>query len=321
LKGEELFDLYDITLNPAIDHVFHIQDELTRGKNNRIAERYMDVGGKGTHVSVGLNILGKENNCTGITGENNWNELKNLLIKHQTKSSFYTVSKEDVRNNIVLTDDGGKGSFMITEYGFKINKQIIDAFFTQELNQLSSKDTVVVAGNPSLQTPVEVFAYLLDKLEKKVQLIADVSGKFRDEVLKRAVFLIKPNNYEFSEIIGEEILSLEHCIEVYQKKKSVLTNMKCISVSMGEKGSVLLTNDEQYIFNSPRVKTVNDTGSGDAYVSGLVYGFSEKLPLKDIGILATAVGAAKAEETLSTGFSKERVLELKKLVQYRKIGE
>ncbi|HBE2180841.1 TPA: carbohydrate kinase, partial [Enterococcus faecalis] len=48
---------------------------------------------------------------------------------------------------------------------------------------------------------------------------------------------------------------------------------------------------------------------------------SEKLPLKDIGILATAVGAAKAEETLSTGFSKERVLELKKLVQYRKIGE
>ena len=292
--------IYTITLNPAIDHVFHIQDELTRGKNNRIAERYMDVGGKGTHVSVGLNILGKENNCTGITGENNWNELKNLLIKH----------------------DGGKGSFMITEYGFKINKQIIDAFFTQELNQLSSKDTVVVAGNPSLQTPVEVFAYLLDKLEeKKVQLIADVSGKFLDEVLKRAVFLIKPNNYEFSEIIGEEILSLEHCIEVYQKKKSVLTNMKCISVSMGEKGSVLLTNDEQYIFNSPRVKTVNDTGSGDAYVSGLVYGFSEKLPLKDIGILATAVGAAKAEETLSTGFSKERVLELKKLVQYRKIGE
>ena len=299
--------IYTITLNPAIDHVFHIQDELTRGKNNRIAERYMDVGGKGTHVSVGLNILGKENNCTGITGENNWNELKNLLIKHQTKSSFYTVSKEDVRNNIVLTDDGGKGSFMITEYGFKINKQIIDAFFTQELNQLSSKDTVVVAGNPSLQT--------------KVQLIADVSGKFLDEVLKRAVFLIKPNNYEFSEIIGEEILSLEHCIEVYQKKKSVLTNMKCISVSMGEKGSVLLTNDEQYIFNSPRVKTVNDTGSGDAYVSGLVYGISEKLPLKDIGILATAVGAAKAEETLSTGFSKERVLELKKLVQYRKIGE
>lgn len=52
----------------------------------------MDVGGKGTHVSVGLNILGKENNCTGITGENNWNELKNLLIKHQTKSSFlYSV--------------------------------------------------------------------------------------------------------------------------------------------------------------------------------------------------------------------------------------
>lgn len=72
-----------------------------------------------------------------------------------------------MRNNIVLTDDGGKGSFMITEYGFKINKQIIDAFFTQELNQLSSKDTVVVAGNPSLQTPVEVFAYLLDKLEEK----------------------------------------------------------------------------------------------------------------------------------------------------------
>lgn len=314
--------IYTITLNPAIDNVIHIQEELTRGKNNRISQKYVDVGGKGTHVSVGLNILGATNICTGITGEDNWDQLRKLLVGHHTESSFYTVANEEVRNNIILTDDGGKGSFMITEYGFEIDKKIVDAFFDQKLSQLSSKDTVVLSGNPSLSTSVDVFSYLLDKLEaKNVHLIADVSGKFLDEVLTRNTFLIKPNNYEFSEIVDEEILSLEHCIEVYQEKKTLLTNMQYISVSMGEKGSVLLSNEEQYIFNPPKVNTVNDTGSGDAYVSGLVYGFSQALSLQEIGILATAVGAAKAEEKLSTGFSKERVLDLKSQVKYRKIGE
>lgn len=314
--------IYTVTLNPAIDNIINIQAELTRGKNNRIQGKYLDVGGKGTHVSVGLTLLGEENVCTGVTGEKGANVLAELLQTYGTKSSFYTVSDQEVRNNYVLTDDSGSGSFMITDYGFALDREMIDQFFAEKLNQLQQGDIVAVSGNPCMYTSIEDFTYFLDRLEeKKVHIVADVSGDFLKEVLTRKVLLIKPNQHEFSEIVQEEIDSLEACVNAYEKNKELLKNASHISVSMGEQGSVFLTNEASYMFQTPAVSTVNDTGSGDAFVSGLIYGLTNHLSVKEIGILATAIGAAKAEEETSTGFDVKRVAALKQEVKYRKLGE
>lgn len=314
--------IYTVTLNPAIDNIIKTKEILTRGKNNRIQEKYLDVGGKGTHVSVGLTLLGQKNICTGITGEKRNQDLADLLQTYGTESLFYTITNQEVRNNYILTDESGKGSFMITDYGFPLKKEQIDHFFSERLSELKEEDTVVISGNPCMHTDITVFSYFLDKLEeRKVRLVADVSGEFLTEILKREVFLIKPNQHEFSEIVNENLTTLEDCIAAYWKNKSLLKNVKNISVSMGGTGSVFLTDKESYIFEPPFVDTVNDTGSGDAFVSGLVYGLVNALSVKEIGILATAIGAAKAEEEKSTGFNIQRVEELKEQVVYRKIGE
>lgn len=232
------------------------------------------------------------------------------------------MTDQAVRNNYILTDDSGEGSFMITDFGFPLEKEQIDLFLLEKLSELKEEDTVVISGNPCIQTPLETFAYFLDRLEeRKVRLIADVSGEFLNEVLKREVFLIKPNQHEFSEIVNEDLSTLEECIAAYSENKELLSNVKNISVSMGGTGSVFLTEQDSFIFEPPFIDTVNDTGSGDAFVSGLIYGLVNDLSVKEIGRLATAIGAAKAEEEKSTGFSIQRVKELKEQVICRKIGE
>lgn len=319
-KGKENM-IYTVTLNPAVDNIIRIKASLTRGKNNRIEEKTLDVGGKGTHVSVGLTLLGEENTCTGITGKKNTEVLIDLLSQYHVKASFYTISQKEVRNNFVLTDQSGAGSFMITDYGFALTKEMIEKLFLKNLASLNSSDTVVISGNPSMHTPIEVFRLFLEKLvEKNVRIIADVSNSFLYEVLKQKVFLIKPNQYEFSDMIGEEVHSLEECISAYKKNRTKLQNVENISVSLGVEGSVFLSEEQIYTFKPPQVKTVNDTGSGDAFLSGLVFGLLNSYSIKDTGILATAIGASKAEEQKSTGFSFERAKELESCVIYKKIG-
>lgn len=313
--------IYTVTLNPAVDNIIRTKATLTRGKNNRIVEKKLDVGGKGTHVSVGLTLLGEENTCTGITGEKGTEVLVDLLEQYNVKASFHTVSQKEVRNNFVLTDQSGEGSYMITDYGFALTKEMIEEFLLKNLTSLKCSDTVIISGNPSMYTSIEVFSLFLKKLvEKNVRIVADVSNSFLYEVLQQKIFLIKPNQYEFSDMVGEEVHSPEDCISAYKRNRTKLKNVENISVSLGVEGSVFLSEEKIYTFRPPQVKTVNDTGSGDAFLSGLIFGLLNSYSIEDTGVLATAIGAAKAEEEKSTGFSIRRSKELEPYVNYKKIG-
>lgn len=314
--------IYTITLNPAVDTVLKVSKVLVRGENNRVQERTLDVGGKGTHVSCSLSIMGQKSICTGIIGSKGKGILIDLLKEYGVDATFLEIENETVRDTFVVTDESGEGSYMITEHGFEITEELIDLLISMKLQNLTTEDIVVLSGNPSLQTSIGAFNYLLDYLEKRgVQLVADVSGVYLQEVLKREVFLIKPNQFEFSEIVGLELNSLEDCIEAYQKNKDMFSNIKNISVSMGGSGSILLTKEEIYLFTPPKITVINDTGAGDAYISGLVYGLYNQYDIQKVGKLATAIGAAKAEEELSTGFDIQRVEELERQVICKRIGE
>ena len=121
--------IYTITLNPAIDHILNIKGKLTRGKTNRIQKSScLDVGGKGTHVSVGLKLLGHENLCSAILGEKDSEIFKELLNQYQVETSFLKVEGQTMRHNYILVDESNKGSLMAAEYGFPIKREVMKNF-------------------------------------------------------------------------------------------------------------------------------------------------------------------------------------------------
>ena len=52
--------IYTVTLNPAIDQMIYLR-EFVPDITNRLTGTKECVGGKGTHVSQNLNLLGVEN--------------------------------------------------------------------------------------------------------------------------------------------------------------------------------------------------------------------------------------------------------------------
>lgn len=69
--------------------------------------------------------------------------------------------------------------------------------------------------------------------------------------------------------------------------------------------------DEVYRVAPLSVQVENTIGCGDAFLSGLVYGFSEQLPIIEILKLAAGVSAATAESKLTVGFDYDRAMELR----------
>lgn len=312
--------IYTLTLNPALDNIIEVDDKLSPGKNNQINRITKDVGGKGTHVSIALTILGEKNRCLGIGGSNNYQELKEKLNDFEVDTEFILIPNQTVRNNYILIDDSTQSSILLTEAGEPIEKQEINALMDQILNALSKEDYIIVAGNPCKYTSEENFDYLFKKIvQTGAKICVDLHGKYLDIALKYPLYFAKPNQFEFSHFVNKEMKEPTDVIDYLRNNK--LDKVSILSVSLGKLGSVIKTDYGLFLFEALKVNTVNDTGSGDAYFAGMIYGLANNKNIIECGKLATAIGAAKAEERLSSGFNLDRVNALINKVQFREVSE
>lgn len=295
--------IYTITLNPAIDYIYEIKEEIVRGKNNKISKKNLDVGGKGTHVSIGLKKLNVESTCTGIIGEVNFEVFDTLIRPYSIMPDFYKLPNFAVRNNLIIRDGSKNGTILITEVGIQLTNKIIDGFYKEKLGLLSKEDIVVISGNPSNSTDKNVFIYLLDKLNLiGCKIILDISNTFFECANQIKIHLFKPNLYEFSEIVSQEADNALECIECYVKNRNKFGNVEILAISLGSKGSVVIANNKAIVFNPITLNSVNDTGAGDAYVAGFIYGLVNKLSFIECGKIATSVASSSTQEEFSSGF-------------------
>lgn len=311
--------IYTITLNPAIDHIIQVQGELTRGKNNKVNKSILDIGGKATHVSVVLSTLAMPNISTGFIGELKKEILYRLLREQKVNPQFYVLPDKTVRENYIVMDESNKGSFMITHEGPEVSNEQIREFVADLESKLKKDDIVVIAGNPSKKMSKSDFLYILKKIKSTgAKIVVDVSGEYLKVALEIEPTLIKPNQYEFSECIGgEPIESVEDCIRAY--KQFNRKNIEYLVVSLGKQGSVLFHKNNVYIAESPNVETVNDTGCGDAFVGGLVYGFANNHSIERTLKFATAISASKAMQLTSSGFEVGQAKKLRQAVSIKKL--
>lgn len=76
------------------------------------------------------------------------------------------------------------------------------------------------------------------------------------------------------------------------KEKEKL-GVKVLTITLGEKGSITISNDEFIQLSAFRVKAVDTTGAGDVFHGGYIYGLLNKWSLKDAVTFASALAAIK----------------------------
>lgn len=93
----------------------------------------------------------------------------------------------------------------------------------------------------------------------------------------------------------DEIKSLYQQDSFEDAAQIVAGKCEIAALTRSEKGSVIVTKDQQYIIDAEPARPVDTTGAGDQYAAGFLYGYTEGMPLDRCGRL----GALAAADVIS----------------------
>lgn len=311
--------IHTLTLNPAIDKIIYLK-EFERNKTNRMKGTKVVLGGKGTHVSINLKLLGKENTAFGVAFGSTGQQVVSILQENGIKTGFIQKPEGNTRTNYLLIEDSTDCT-IIADKGVTLSDSILLELKEKMLSMIQEGDMLILSGDASNCTNPQIYNELLAALQsKRLKVFLDTSGQSLSECIKTSPFLIKPNLDELASLCGvgmETLDSDERIISAMQSLEAY--GIDVIAVSLGGDGSIVMQGGTVYRAYPPQVKVFNTIGCGDCFLSGLVAGFSDQLELEDTLRLATAISAATAECSGSVGFDKKRAEELYRQVRIEKL--
>lgn len=302
--------IYTITLNPAIDRLIFLQEQLEKRKNNRAHKVLYDVGGKGTHASYAMSKLGVENLALGFAGVMNLVKFQQVLEDKEINHQFIATDGS-TRESVILIDPENQGSTMITEPSFTVSAADKEKLFDYLAVNLTPQDLVLVAGStPAGFDLVDLTELLLLIKTKGCFLACDLSSEALKLAIASGADFIKPNELELQELlVGEET--------VEEKLTEIAAQVAVVIASRGEQGSICYFEGKQYQVIAPHVEEVNDTGAGDCFVGSFLATFYQTGEIEQALMLASGCAASKVRYEDSCYFNLVEAQELKSKVRIK----
>jgi ribokinase len=141
---------------------------------------------------------------------------------------------------------------------------------------------------------------LLDGLMKEASLAAAEKARSMNIPVMLDAGRMRPGMLEIARlsdyvVASEEFakdLDLACTAEALQKERQRL-GIKVLTITLGEKGSITVTDGQEIELSAFSVRIIDTTGAGDVFHGGFIYGLLQKWSLHDTGTFASAVAAIK----------------------------
>ena len=283
--------IYTLTLNPAVDRELTVPaiefDTVLRASAWRV-----DFGGKGFNVSRMLKSLGTPSTALGFAGGKSGELLRDGLESLGIATDFVWVAGE-TRTNISIVPEAQGSYIKANEPGPTISAAEQDDLL-EKVRQLSQKDDWwVLAGSLPPGIKSNFYARLIEIIQAAgAKVILDTSGEALEKGAMAKPFLAKPNDIELEKLTGLPVNDQAQITVAAQALQKM--GVANVVVSLGKKGALLVSPDEDRLVESPKIEERNPIGAGDSLVGGLTWGLSEGLSLAEALRWGIACGAAAA---------------------------
>lgn len=280
-----------VTINPAVDKTF-ILNNFTVDAVNRAERIIYNAGSKGINVSRVLKQTGTDTVVLGFYGGPNGQLLLNELATEGIKHRLIKVNG-NTRLNVKIMDKATKQVTEINEAGSPVTESELESFMEVYKEQVKISKAVVISGSILPEMYKKIY-YQLIKIAKEqgVLTFLDCGGSLLYDGILASPDYIKPNIYEFEDMLGKKNLTTEQTV-AEAKKIIEKHGVKNVIITLGAKGAIAVSKDESFFVTPPSIESASTVGAGDAFLAGVCHGAVQGLDLKKQIALGTSYACAK----------------------------
>ena len=280
-----------ITLNPALDLTFEV-DGLEPGESTRVQAVRRDAGGKGLNVSRVIQEYGGRTIACGLVGGDIGAVVSRFLSDEGVTTAFTHISGETRQNVIVLGRTDG-ADVRLSAPGPHVLPEEMDRLTKLVCCLPEQPALLVMSGSLPPGVPSDAYPSLADEAQQRgIDVALDADGDTLRSGLQARPFLIKPNRYEASAVLGRPLPARQDLVAAAKDLRAL--GSQWVALTSGAGDVVLAGPDGVVIATPPAVRARSAVGAGDSFLGVLVLRLLEGGEPAQALRWAVAAGAATA---------------------------
>jgi len=268
-----------------------IADKIPKPSETVNADKLIiNNGGKGANQAYTIGKLGGNVSMIGAVGNDIYGKnIKKSLNNVNVNVDNIMELEEETGKAFINVDSKGENSISIIHGA---NYKVTPDFIKKYKKEIYDADIILL----QLEIPLDTIKVILEYAKGKMVIIdpAPATKEFMDLDLTD-VYLIKPNESELSVLTNTELKNKE---DIEQAANQLLKKgVKNILVSLGSKGSCLITKEQTLYFASKKVPVKDTTAAGDSFIASICLKLSQNKSLEESIEFATIVSSLVVQKT------------------------
>jgi len=307
-----------VTLNPLLERRYKFS-QIIYNQENRGGITELKAGGKGINVSRQLNFLNSENVALAFLGGTNGKLLKEILIKENIKITSVRTESSTRDASVIIEESSGSISTFFGKNSI-INFKEVEEFKLKMERMIENCEIVVFSGSSPCEETNSIFPFGIETANKFDKIsVLDTYGSHLRQCLEASPTIIHNNNSELESSLKISLASESEKIEflnsLYQSgvKQSFLTG--------GDKPIYASNFDFRYKVFPPEINVIDSTGSGDAFVAGIVHGLEKDFTFEESLLASVSLGALNAADYNVCSVKPSEIESVKERVVIQPIGK
>lgn len=268
-----------VSPNTSTDRV-SVVERFVPGEPARTILSFDQAGGSGAHATGVVEELGGDARSLVLLGSYNGERWMQAAERQKLTYDYVQMDLPN-RSTFVLIDKQRGNVAEVIDPGPQVDDDAAPRLLDLIEKYLDQAGLLILSGSLPPGIPEDFYVRAIQLAERYgVKTLLDASGIPLQRTLKAHPWALKPNLYEFHQIIGVETKTIAEHID--QLSRIVGVYAETVLLSLGQEG--LLAADRTNVwhlsapvnqFTLPDSAGVNTCGCGDALVGGFSYHYVE----------------------------------------------
>ncbi len=306
-----------LNLNAAIDRTALVSP-FRLGQIHRPQQVIALPGGKGANVARALRTLGETPVVAGWVGGFAGQFIESGLRAEGIETALIDAGAES-RTCLSIIDETGGTLTELYERGEAIPADKLSALRRWFRAEIGSYEAVTLSGSLPAGAPPDFYAELIGIARaRNVPALLDTSGEALKWGVAASPHLIKPNQSEFSALIGA---APSRVADFVAEARALARQFSTIIVlSLGEDGALAIDGDQALQARPPAVSVRSAVGSGDCLLAALARSLTRGDSLANALADGVAAGTANTLQYGAGVFTKENFERIRAEVTITEFG-